>query len=282
MENKIDNNKVIIWRSEYNINNFKIDTEHQKLFTIAREALNISKLQSDDEIKIKLKEIIVKLFKYVNLHFSNEEKYMEEISYPDIEDHTFLHKNMLNMLTNLISELNTLELKAIEISLFNFIEEYFIRHIVLEDKKIQLWNTNLEDLKKNFGWKEIYSVNNPNIDNEHKKLFDIAQEAFIEVEPTLKTRKIKEVLTKLYDYMKTHFKHEEEYMAQISYPHIEDHKKLHIEIIHSINTFVKKLPSQSEDTFEKELAKIIDIALVHHIIQEDRKIIAWVKTNMKK
>jgi hemerythrin len=282
MENKIDNNKVIIWRSEYNINNFKIDTEHQKLFTIAREALNISKLQSDDEIKIKLKEIIVKLFKYVNLHFSNEEKYMEEISYPDIEDHKFLHKNMLNMLTNLISELNTLELKAIEISLFNFIEEYFIRHIVLEDKKIQLWNTNLEDLKKNFGWKEIYSVNNPNIDSEHKKLFDIAQEAFIEVEPTLKTRKIKEVLTKLYDYMKTHFKHEEEYMAQISYPNIEEHKKLHVEIIHSINTFVKKLPSQNEDTFEKELAKIIDIALVHHIIQEDRKIIAWVKTNMKK
>lgn len=282
MENKIDNNKVIIWRSEYNINNFKIDTEHQKLFTIAREALNISKLQSDDEIKIKLKEIIVKLFKYVNLHFSNEEKYMEEISYPDIEDHKFLHKNMLNMLTNLISELNTLELKAIEISLFNFIEEYFIRHIVLEDKKIQLWNTNLEDLKKNFGWKEIYSVNNPNIDSEHKKLFDIAQEAFIEVEPALKTRKIKEVLTKLYDYMKTHFKHEEEYMAQISYPNIEEHKKLHVEIIHSINTFVKKLPSQNEDTFEKELAKIIDIALVHHIIQEDRKIIAWVKTNMKK
>ena len=34
-----------------------------------------------------------------------------------------------------------------------------------------------------------------------------------------------------------------------------------------------------ENIFEKELAKIIDIALVHHIIQEDRKIISWSKSN---
>jgi hemerythrin len=34
-----------------------------------------------------------------------------------------------------------------------------------------------------------------------------------------------------------------------------------------------------ESLFEKELAKIIDIALVHHIIQEDRKIISWSKSN---
>jgi len=282
MQDMLNKVQSIIWRSEYNINNFKIDTEHQKLFTIAREAMLISKLQNDVEIKSKLKEIIVKLFQYVNLHFSNEEKYMQEISYPEIDDHKFLHKNMLNMLTNLISELNNLELKSIEVSLSNFIDEYFIRHIVLEDKKMQLWNTNLDDLKKNFGWKEIYSVNNPNIDFEHKQLFDIAQEAFIQVEPHQKQKKIKEVLTKLYNYMKTHFNHEEEYMEQINYPHIKEHKELHHQIINSINNFVRLLPSQHEDTFEKELARIIDIALVHHIIQEDRKIIAWVKSNEKR
>lgn len=279
-ENSIQDN-TIIWRSEYNINNFKIDTEHQKLFSIAREAMNISKLLNDNEIKSKLKEVILKLFKYINLHFSNEEKYMRDISYPEVDNHKFLHKNMLNMLTSLLSELNNMELKSIQTALNNFIEEYFIRHIILEDKKIQLWNTNLKDLKKNFGWKDIYSINNPNIDFEHKQLFDIAQEAFIEVEPDLKPKKIKEVLTKLYSYMKTHFKHEEEYMTQINYPKIEEHKKLHNEIIKTINNFVKSLPTLNEDVFEKELARIIDIALVHHIIIEDRKTSAWVKANSK-
>ena len=281
MDNYINSN-AIIWKSEYNISNFKIDKEHQKLFTIAREAMNISKLKDDKEVKNKLKEIITKLFEYVGTHFSNEQKYMEEIDYPELENHKILHKNMLTMLTNLISELNKLELEDIEKLLFNFIEEYFIRHIVLEDKKIQLWNTSLEDLKKNFGWKEIYSVGNVEIDKEHKKLFDIAQDAFTQVEETQRNAKIKEVLTELYTYMKTHFKHEEKFMKELNYPLLEEHKILHHNIIEKINTFIKQLPNMEESIFEKELAQIIDIALVHHIIQEDRKIIAWSKSNLQK
>jgi hemerythrin len=281
MENKADNFSII-WKSEYNINNFKIDREHQELFSIAREALNISKLKKDAEQIDKLKKTITKLFDYVATHFLNEQKYMESISYPEAEEHKILHKNMINMLTNLVSKLNSMELEQIQQALFDFIEEYFIRHIILEDKKIELWSTNLEDLRKSFGWKQIYSVNNPQIDAEHKMLFDIAKEAFTEVEPHLKTAKIKDILTRLYDYMKTHFKHEEEYMQHINYPAYKEHKKLHAEIILKINDFVKKLPTLNEDLFEKELAKIIDISLVYHIIQEDRKIITWVKSNEHK
>ena len=55
------NTDTIIWKSEYNINDFRIDKEHQKLFTIAREAMNISKLKDDGKLKDKLKEIIPKL-----------------------------------------------------------------------------------------------------------------------------------------------------------------------------------------------------------------------------
>lgn len=273
------NPDTIIWKSEYNIHNFRIDKEHQKLFAIAREAMNISKLKDDGKVIIKLKDVITKLFDYVGTHFSNEQKYMDEISYPELNSHKILHKNMLNMLTTLISQLNNLELPEIEKSLTDFIEEYFIKHIVLEDKKIQLWNTSLNDLKKNFGWKDIYSVGNPQIDAEHKKLFDIAEEAFTDVALDLRTAKIKEILTDLYNYMKTHFKHEEIYMQEINYPLIKEHQILHHNIIEKINTFVKQLPNMDESLFEKELAKIIDIALVHHIIQEDRKIISWARSN---
>ena len=77
------NSNAIIWKSEYNISNFKIDKEHQKLFTIAREAMNVSKLKNDKEVKNKLKEIITKLFDYVGTHFSNEQKYVS----PDLVYH---------------------------------------------------------------------------------------------------------------------------------------------------------------------------------------------------
>ena len=279
MDKNIEN---LIWKSEYNIGNLKIDQEHQKLFAIARKTLSVIKLNNDEQEIGKIKELITELFTYVGTHFSNEQKYMKEVKYPELENHILLHKNLLDMLTNLISKLNSMNLKEVEQSLYSFIEEYFIRHIILEDKKINLWNCSLEDLKSHSGWKDIYSVNNEIIDKEHKELFNIAQEAFAYVEEKDKTKKIKEIVTDLYDYMKTHFSHEEKFMQDINYPKSEEHKKLHREIILKINEFVKQLPTMNISDFEKELAKIIDISLVHHIIQEDRKIIAWERMNPHK
>lgn len=269
----------LIWKSEYNINNFKIDREHQKLFNIAREAIIISKL-NDSEAKIKLKEIITKLFDYVATHFVNEQKYMEEINYPDIEEHIFLHKNMTNMLTSLIPELNKLELKEIEKSLFNFIDEFFVKHIILEDKKIELWNSSICDLKKNFHWKGCYSVGNIKLDNDHKMLFEIVQEIFVDSELNIRHEKIKEVLINLYKHLKSHFKYEEKYMRQIKYPDYEKHKIEHDTIMEELNSFVKQLPDFEENLFERELIRILDTSLIDHIIKEDTKITDWEKINL--
>ena len=274
-----DNHDKFIWRSEYNINNFKIDNEHQKLFSIAREALNISKINDISEKNSKLKEIIVKLFDYVDLHFPHEEEYMKEISYPELSSHKILHENMLDQLKNLITEINTMQIPEIEKTLNEFIENCFVEHIIKEDKKIQLYNTSLDDLKTNFGWKEIYSLNNEQLDDEHKNLFKIAEEAFAVVKPELKHEKIKTVLNKLYEYMKTHFSHEEEYMQEINYPQFEIHKDIHNNIVNTINDFIKELPTLSADSFEKELARLIDTTIINHIIQEDKKIIIWLKAN---
>lgn len=273
----IDINKIV-WKSEYNIGNLKIDQEHQKLFSLARKALSLN-AKGSKEVISELKEIIKELYTYVRVHFENEQDYMQKVHYPDLTNHKKIHGNILDMLNELIKQLNTLSLEVIEKKLFDFIEEYFINHIIMEDKKIHLWSTPLDELRKSFGWKDIYSVGNERIDHEHKKLFDIAQEAFNIVDESKRAYKIKEVIIALYSYLQTHFEHEEDYMESISYPHLESHKKLHEAITHSMNDFLKKLPSLNIELFEKELARLIDIALVQHIIQEDRKIIEFANRN---
>ena len=277
--NDSSNSLSITWKSEYNINNLKIDREHQELFSVAREALKISKSKSEKDHIDKLKSLVKKLFTYVGTHFTNEQQHMAKIAYPDLEEHIILHKNMLNNLKNLVHDLNDMEIEKIQESIYNFIEEYFVKHIIEEDKKIQIWHTNLEDLKKNFSWREIYSLDNKELDDDHKELFDIAKEAFKEVSPEERNIKIKNILNRLYAYMKTHFKNEEKYMQEINYPLLDAHKKLHIQIISTINEFVKKLPNSNENLFEKELAKLIDTLLISHVVFEDRKIINWLKSN---
>jgi hemerythrin len=44
-----------------------------------------------------------------------------------------------------------------------------------------------------------------------------------------------------------------------------------------MNKFIVKLPNMDVETFEKELAALIDIWLLQHIITEDRKITSSVK-----
>ena len=278
MESAI-NLETIIWKTEYNIGDLKIDKEHQSLFLIARKALAVSNLHDDEKEKETLKNLIKELFEYVGKHFKNEEHYMETIQYPELLHHKHVHYDMLIKLRTLTEEINTLTIQEIEIRLYDFIQEYFIKHIMTEDKKIQLSTMSLDDLRKTFGWKDIYSIHNTQIDNEHKQLFDIAQEAFKIVDDKHRNEKIKKILFDLYDYMKNHFKHEEEYMLALKYPKLEQHKKIHAEIIDELNAFVKKLPSFDVALFEKELARIIDILLVQHIIQEDKKIMDWFNFN---
>lgn len=183
MQDKLDTN-TIIWKSEYNIHNFKLDKEHQELFNIARETLHISKIKDDEqEISTKLKEIISKLFDYIKTHFVHEEDYMKKINYPELEEHKFLHKNITTMLTSLISDLNKLKLSEIGLSLFNFIEEYFIKHIVNEDKKIELWRSSICALKINYPYLEKHKKSHKyimqklndfvkNLSNLDKNLFE--------------------------------------------------------------------------------------------------------------
>jgi hemerythrin len=47
-------------------------------------------------------------------------------------------------------------------------------------------------------WDPSYIVGEPVIDKEHKRLFQIAQEAFHVVSPTERTAKVKQTLQKLY------------------------------------------------------------------------------------
>ena len=60
--NDSSNSLSITWKSEYNINNLKIDREHQELFAVAREALKISKSKSEKDHIDKLKSLVKKPF----------------------------------------------------------------------------------------------------------------------------------------------------------------------------------------------------------------------------
>jgi hemerythrin len=123
--------------------------------------------------------------------------------------------------------------------------------------------------------KEEYYTGIAQIDNEHKRLFELAEEAYQLLHDEYRHDKYDElvaILQELEDYTKTHFQHEEEYMASIDYPAIFIQKAQH-------KAFIEKLESidyeEMDDNQEQSIADILDFLtdwLVNHILKMDKLI----------
>ena len=76
---------------------------------------------------------------------------------------------------------------------------------------------------KKYEFTDAYLTGIPSIDEEHARLFEIANEVYDLLEDELVTDKydrIVEMIDELRAYTKTHFANEEAYMERIGFPHI--------------------------------------------------------------
>ena len=89
-------------------------------------------------------------------------------------------------------------------------------------------------------FKDEYRTGIESIDQEHIKLFEIADRAYeVLVDEFIpdKYDYIVEILNELTDYAATHFKHEEEYMMSIRYKKLISHRAEHVEFIDKISQY---------------------------------------------
>ncbi|EIB36956.1 hypothetical protein cje133_06265 [Campylobacter jejuni subsp. jejuni LMG 23357] len=73
-------------------------------------------------------------------------------------------------------------------------------------------------------WNEKYSIHDTMIDIQHQKLFELADKVESAVYKFVKREELKEILIELFNYMKEHFNNEEQYMQEIHYPCLNEHK----------------------------------------------------------
>ena len=133
-----------------------------------------------------------------------------------------------------------------------------------------------------FDWSDDFSVGDEYIDAEHKHLFEVGEEVFkVADNHQHKAEKIKHVVQELYEYMRTHFEHEEAYMQKVGFPGLPDHKVIHQKIIDTMNDFMKDLPKMSISTIEHALAGSIKHWILQHIEQEDKQIGDWLREQGK-
>ncbi|MBX7490211.1 bacteriohemerythrin [Helicobacter turcicus] len=119
-------------------------------------------------------------------------------------------------------------------------------------------------------WSDSYSVHNAHIDAQHKKLFELAKQAYIMLNHQVTPGEIREILAEFCNYIKEHFSDEEQYMEKIGYPEIANHKKIHNELTKSLVMLIKNVKNVND--MKEKLHIIAKKWLLDHILKEDMKI----------
>ncbi len=113
------------------------------------------------------------------------------------------------------------------------------------------------------------------IDNEHRRLFEIAEETYqVRRNEFLvdKYDQVKHVLTQLRDYTLMHFDHEEEYMESINYKQMFIQKVQHDEFREKIEDWdLDNLDENSDDMID-EILEFLTNWLIDHILENDMQI----------
>ncbi|EGK7561592.1 bacteriohemerythrin [Campylobacter coli] len=122
-------------------------------------------------------------------------------------------------------------------------------------------------------WDSSFSVHNAKIDEQHKKLFELAAKVEIVSDKSVSKNEIKELLAEFFNYMKDHFNDEEKYMQLIAYPALEEHRKIHKEIIQTMINLIKDIKSTND--LKEKLYIIAKKWLLEHILYEDMKVEKW-------
>jgi hemerythrin len=122
-----------------------------------------------------------------------------------------------------------------------------------------------------FKWDNIYSVGDPGIDAQHKRLFDIANRFYDAHSGHADRGTLMRIFNELIDYTATHFKDEEEFMRRHHYPDLPRHHEQHDKLVKLVLNYKVRL-ERAEPDADQNAMDFIRLWLNGHILGSDRLI----------
>lgn len=129
--------------------------------------------------------------------------------------------------------------------------------------------------EEKYKFTEDYYTGIPFIDEEHRHLFEIANEAYATMKDEFlvdKYDKIVWLIEELSDYTKTHFAHEEEYMKSINFQYFWSELRAHKMFVAKLDSYDLSHVDQSQDQAILDLLDFLAKWLTFHIKGADRRI----------
>ncbi len=123
-----------------------------------------------------------------------------------------------------------------------------------------------------FIWQDRYLLGNQTVDQQHKRLFELANKL---VESTSKDELTLQTML-LYQHVREHFRAEEEYMIKHGYPDYLQHVGTHNLMLDQLVNVSDKI---NKDEWHQQQVLIFMRAWISHILDEDSAINDYFQSN---
>ncbi len=122
---------LFAWNSKFSINVSVIDDQHKKLFELINSLHTLAKSGvKGTELNRRLDALI----EYTVYHFSEEEKYMQQVGYVRFDQHRLAHENLreqaVKFRESIVSGSGNMD------EFIQFLYEWLTKHIMDQDRKI--------------------------------------------------------------------------------------------------------------------------------------------------
>jgi hemerythrin len=119
-------------------------------------------------------------------------------------------------------------------------------------------------------WTESLSVKVPSIDDQHKKLFELINDFYENINRRSNNENILKLIAGMRDYTCMHFINEERYMKKYNYPDYEAHHKQHEVFIRKIDDLETKV-KQGYTIVSFEITGFLKDWIKNHIQTVDKR-----------
>lgn len=122
---------LIEWNEILSVKVKEMDEQHKKLIEIINNLNDAMKIGKSKEV---IGDILSNLAKYITVHFTSEEKYMEKYNYPELPQQKKAHETFVAKITDyqkMFKDGKT----VLSIEIMNFLKDWLTTHIKGTDKK---------------------------------------------------------------------------------------------------------------------------------------------------
>lgn len=122
----------IIWNDKFSVENSLLDRQHKQIINMINTLIEYSTSAASAN---QLHELLDSMTNYFRFHFRDEEKFMKEIGFPELDQHQNLHFGYIDKIVDFNLGGMVKRKEKISKEMLEFLIEWWERHILIDDMK---------------------------------------------------------------------------------------------------------------------------------------------------